>query len=62
VAIHASIPGIVLMRILLGIPWLFAPLFIACAIAGQLAWRAPATTPDETRGRGRASGRPDGSE
>jgi len=35
VAIHASIPLIVLLRVGLSIPWAWAPLFVAFAAAGQ---------------------------
>ena len=36
VAIHASIPAIVGMRIGFGIPWVWAPLFFGLAVLGQL--------------------------
>ncbi len=35
-AIHISIPFVVAMRLVLGISWLYVPLFIALAVAGQV--------------------------
>ena len=36
VAVHASIPVIVTVRILLGVRWVWIPLMIGLAVAGQL--------------------------
>jgi len=41
-AVHASIPLIVVLRIWRGVPWAWAPFFVACAVAGQwLGGRRP---------------------
>jgi len=46
VAIHASIPVIVGLRIGFGIPWGWAPLFVGAAVVGQLSGgRAGPTSP-----------------
>jgi hypothetical protein len=44
VAIHASIPVIVVMRVLLDVSWGWAPLFVAAAVGGQILGSAPSTS------------------
>lgn len=36
VAIHASVPFVIAARLRLGVSWLWIPLFLALAVAGQI--------------------------